>query len=157
MTQSAAKRPAKSRTVKAAAAAAPAEAVNEFASITLTIDHLILDSDDTKTVLKVVLSTEDAHESLLAQLAYFGMEQMLRDPVHFRTVAAGLDDDVVNVLVVSDRQTNIIVDMDIFTGLVNRAGSMKAASEAIIITALEGLRAMRQAGNITPLFAFKPE
>lgn len=135
----------------------------EFASVSIMIDHLLMNDPQEKTVVKTVWSTETAHESLLAQSAYFANRAAslnLADPDTFRLIGQGLDEDVAYIYVVDERQTNIIVDVALWSeAIANPAlgnGTVLGTVTSFIVMATEMVKLAREAGRISRLFVFAP-
>lgn len=139
-------------------------APEEYSSVTITIDHLLLIDPSEKTVTKTVWSTESAHESLLAQSDYFASKSgdglNLAEADTFRAVGAGLDQDVAYVYVVNECQTNVIVDADLWNATMHNSvlgnGTVLGTVTSFIVMATEMIRAARQQGLASRLFVFIP-
>lgn len=92
------------------------DVAEEYASVTITIDHLRLRATETgHTVVKDVWSTESAVESVLAQIDYFEQSVLLRDPGTIGMIAKANDRAAAFVYAVNDQLTNIIVDLALWT------------------------------------------
>lgn len=92
------------------------DVAEEYASVTISIDHLRLRATETgHTVVKNVWSTESAVESLLAQIDYFDQSMLLRDPGTVGMIAKANDTAAAFIYAVNDQLTNIIVDLALWT------------------------------------------
>jgi hypothetical protein len=129
-----------------------ADAKREFSSITITIDHLR--EVEPHTVVKMVLSTECAQESLLAQLRYFGQLGLLTDAGFLAMAHQGLENDVVYVYTPSERRTNVIVDGPVWGRILEEAGTMLEATEQVILLATDLQRHARAKGSDPRLTCF---
>lgn len=141
-----------------------AAATEEYNSITVSIDHL--NNTDRQVgepvVCKCVFSTESAFESVMAQLAYFGMTAVLQQSAVFAALAKAQEHDAIIILNVQDRElTNIIVDSDVWAKIVARPefgnGSVLQAHGALIVLATEYVRSAKQAGDNTSVLVYLPD
>lgn len=148
--------------INAALAPEPEEAMvaEEYASVTITIDHLLL-TDDTHghTVVKNVWSTESAVESLLAQIEYFGHTALLRDPAMLDMIAQGNKQAAVFVYAVPERNlTNVIVDAAVWSELLEdesrSQGTVLGAHASLIALAADLKRSASQAGKDSRVLAY---
>jgi len=141
-----------------AAEAAPAVA-EEYASVTISIDHLLLTANTGgHTVVKNVWSTESAVEALLAQLDYFGLNGLLRDPGVISMIDRGNEKASVFILEGRDGLTNVIVDAQIWTDVLGNdemsQGTVLGAHAALIALATDLKRAAAAEGKSSPLLAW---
>jgi hypothetical protein len=131
----------------------------EYASVTVSIDHLIL-SDDTHghTVVKNVWSTESAVESLLAQVDYFGDASLLRDAATLDMIARGNHHAAVFVYTANEGLTNVIVDAQVWSDtLANEElsqGTVLGAHAALIALATDLKRTAQSEGKDGRILAF---
>jgi len=140
--------------------------VQEYGSITITIDHLNREPrGDGKVVTKVVYSTESAHESIVAQVAYFyekGLAQnILGDKDIFATIASGLDRDVAYVYTPGEFQTNIIVDAALYhkmttNPLTNPDQTVLGLHAGLVALATDMMRAAKAEGKDPTVVVFVP-
>jgi hypothetical protein len=149
---------------KAAVKEAPAELntadpAEEYASVTITIDHLVYDPHPNgHTVVKTVWSTETAVESLLAQLDYFADNGLLRNPGILGMVAKGEERAAVFVYTVNESQTNVIVDAAVWGETLSNVelskGTVMGAHAALITLATDIKRAAHAEGRVERVLAF---
>lgn len=86
---------------------------DEFASVTIVVDHLQTLTD--KTVVKMVWATEAADEAFLSQVKYFGQTGLLLDDGVRAILANAEASECAIIYHVSDRETAIIVDLSVWT------------------------------------------
>lgn len=139
-------------------------AVEEYNSITVSIDHLNNTSREAgdPVVCKCVFSTQDAFESVMSQLDYFGMTAVLQSPAVFSALAKSQDNDAIIILNVDGRDlTNIIVDADVWAKILARPefgnGSVLQAHASLIVLATEYVRNAKQAGDNTKVLVYLPD
>lgn len=135
------------------------DVAEEYASVTVTIDHLRMRATESgHTVVKDVWSTESAAESLLAQIDYFGQHGLLRDPGTIGMISKANDTAAAFVYSVNEGQTNIIVDLALWTdvfGNPEMGRSTVLGTHASFITlATELKRAAEAAGKPSNILAF---
>jgi hypothetical protein len=144
--------------------AKPTFPTEEYNSITVSIDHLNNTdrSEGDPVVCKCVFSTQNAFESVMAQLDYFGMNAQLQQPAVFAALAKAQDNDAIVILNVEGRDlTNIIVDADVWAKILARPefgnGSVLQAHGALIVLATEYVRSAKQAGDNTKVLVYLPD
>lgn len=111
-----------------------AEAVKmEYASVTISIDHLVREPHpDGHVVVKNVFSTETASEALLAQLDYFNDNTILRRPGILSNISDGEKKAAVFIYEVNPELTNIIVDVALWDEAITREGTVMGAHAAFM-------------------------
>lgn len=136
----------------------------EYNSITVSIDHLnnTAQQPGDPVVCKCVFSTQDAFQSVMAQLDYFGMTSVLQNAAVFSALAKAQDNDAIIILNVEGRDlTNIIVDADVWAKILARPefgnGSVLQAHGALIVLATEYMRSAKQAGDNTKVLVYLPD
>lgn len=134
----------------------------EYASVTIVIDHLALRSGQNgHTVVKDVWSTESAAEALLAQIDYFGQTVLLRDPGTIGMIAKANDAAAAFVYTVSEDQTNVIVDLALWTETFGKPdlgrSSVLGTHASFITLATELKRAAATEGKSSSVLAFISE
>lgn len=148
--------------MKAALASQAPEAAysqEEFASVTIVIDHLA--NLEGRTVVKTVWSTEAADEALLSQVTYFNQTGLLVDDGVRAMVAVGEAQDVAYVYHVDERHTQIIADLSVWTkafadpNLGNN--TVLGTCAAFMTMATEMQKAANAAGEGSTILLFKPE
>jgi hypothetical protein len=142
----------------AAEAAASGEPLNEYASVTVTIDHLIRDGHpDGHVVVKDVWSTETAVESLLAQIDYFQDNAIIRRPGICSMIAKGEEKAAVFVYEVNEGQTNVIVDAALWDECLAREKTVLGAHASFITLAADMKRQASVQGLTERVLAFISE
>jgi hypothetical protein len=130
----------------------------EYASVTISIDHLLADAETPHTVVKCVFSTESASESLLAQIDYFEQAWYLRNPATIDMISEGNKKATAFVYEVGEQLTNVIVDMALFNEVMANHemshGTMLGAHASFIGMAADLKRAARDAGKPDKILAF---
>lgn len=115
---------------------APVETLDEYSSITLTLDRVIREGGDRgHTNLKAVFSTETAQEAITSQLLYYSRTSQLADPAVRKALDEGEGQDVIYVWVKDLDQTQIVVDAGIYERLVASKGTQLGAHQALLATA----------------------
>jgi gamma-glutamylcyclotransferase (GGCT)/AIG2-like uncharacterized protein YtfP len=142
--------------IEEAVDAMPAE---EYASVTISIDHLVTSPHPNgHAVCKNVWSTETAVESLLAQLDYFSDSQILSSKGVLSMIAKGEEKAVIFVYTVNDRLTNIIVDAALWSETLANAelskGTVMGAHAALMTVAADMKRAAAAEGRPSRVLAF---
>lgn len=137
-------------------AAEAAVVAEEFSSITVVIDHLADLAG--KTVIKAIFGTDTAREALLDQIAYFQQTGLLLD-AGVRAMADA-EGPVAYVYTVNDRQTQIIVDTELFDSVVANpvlgGGTYLGAFTALSVMATDMIKAAGRTGEGSPILLFKP-
>lgn len=108
----------------------------EYASLTVSIDHLVREPHpDGHTVVKNIWSTETATEALLAQLDYFNDNAIIRRPGMMSMIAKGEDKAAIFVYEIGPDQTNVIVDAALWDECLAREGTVMAAHASLVTLA----------------------
>lgn len=151
-------------TAEARQDAAEAQRCDEYASLTLVLDHLRDPRPDGATLAKAVFSTESATEALVHQLEYFGMSRELSKQGVIKLLAQAQEKAAVFVLEVPPHgqhrgQVQIIVDAAIWTdeathASINPEGTVLGFHAALYSLAIDLLRTMKQQAPGERLTAF---
>lgn len=143
---------------KVAEAVAEGQPLNEYASVTISIDHLAHDAHpDGHVVVKNVWSTETAVESLLAQFAYFDDDAIIRRPGILSMIAQGEVKAAVFVYEVREGLTNVIVDSILWAECLEREKTVLAAHASLMTLAADLKRQAAAAGLNERVLAFISE
>lgn len=153
-------------TAAASAAIAGALEESEYGSMTLVINHLINDPQDSGVLnVEVVWSTQTADEALPAQANYFmtrGRANNLFDNIDaIGTAAHGLDHDVIYVYTPNVEQTQVIGDVALLGAMkrdptINPSGTELGLHLALIEIATQAKRLARAEGKSEVLVTYVP-
>jgi len=141
--------PAEAETAKAPATP------REYRSVLITIDHLSTRKDD-HVVQKMVKSTQDVTESLLALLAYFNDQKLLHSPATISLFQEAAKSDLPCFVYRTPRNTvEIIMAEHTYAALIVRKGTLLEAEDFIVNTAGQFLKEVQdQKGEAVPLLLF---
>lgn len=138
--------------------AAAQELKMEYASVTISVDHLVREPHpDGHVVVKNVFSTETAVESLLAQLDYFQDNAILRRQGIVSMISKGEEKAAVFVYEVNGELTNIIVDVALWDEALAREGTVMGTHAAFMTLCTDMKRTANAEGRSERVLAFLSE